>query len=239
MGLYSVLSTILCPVVFISIRVVIFTDYRSVKGLSQIVCLRAELHTIADNSTLFRDSLGDGKYTGEPIKIPYSSKIIKIYLDLAHLHNRPPSMVWAIREPLLHLCEHLGSKGVSERALYLLHGAVEKDPWQVFALASHKNNLGLARSALRTLDTLKEEGNVVVPSIEGIGPHLASQVTLPYLLGIYVAALKAKDKVKVNGNGIGNIHGSFGGSQASENGHEETTEITWKAIADKFVPVLG
>lgn len=196
---------------------------------------------VAHLSTHFREILGEGKNTGEPIKIPYSSKIIKAYLDLAHLRNRPPQMVWTMREPLLSLCDYLGSKGVSERALIFLHGAIEKDPWQIFALASHKNNLGLAKSALRSLDSVKENGGIVI-GIEGIGPTLAGMITLPYLLGIYVAALKAKDKVKNGTNGYhlnGSFNGSTVGSQHSENGQEVDHEVTWTAIANKFVPIMG
>ncbi len=118
-----------------------------------------------------------------------------------------------------------------------LHSAVEKDPWQVFALASHKNNLGLAKSALRSLDAIKENGGIV-PGIESLHPTQAEMLTLPYLLGIYVAALKAKDKERGAGS---RLHGSEGSStRGSEHSFEpEQTEVTWKAIAEKFVPIMG
>lgn len=190
-------------------------------------------------STFFHDLLNDGSHSGEPIHIPASSRIFKAWLDLAHLRDRPPSMVWGMRESLLKLCDDLGSRGVSERALFHMHSKIEKDPWAIFALASQKNNVGLAKSALRTLGQVDHGVSTATRgtflSIETITPALAGTVTLPYLLGLYVAALKAKDKAHATEHGPG---ASRVGSIESEQG-DGLDETCWKAIAEHFVPVVG
>ncbi|KAK1926186.1 hypothetical protein DB88DRAFT_521304 [Papiliotrema laurentii] len=170
---------------------------------------KVDSYILKAHSTFFHDLLNDGSHSGEPIHIPASSRIFKAWLDLAHLRDRPPSMVCGMREPLLKLCDDLGSRGVSERALFHMHSKIEKDPWAIFALASQKNN--------------------------AITPALAGTVTLPYLLGLYVAALKAKDKAHATEHGPG---ASRVGSIESEQG-DGLDETCWKAIAEHFVPVVG
>jgi len=151
-------------------------------------------------------------------------------------------MVWNMREPLLKLCDYLGSRGVSERALFLMHSCIEKDPWELFCLASHKNNIGLAKSALRALAEIKDSGGNV-PAVDGITPALASDVALPYLLGMYVAALKGKDRAASHN---GSLHGHLGstpGSPATSLTGSDFGDLKdengWRIIAEKFVPIMG
>lgn len=123
-----------------------------------------------------------------------------------------------------------------------LHSAVEKDPWEVFTLASQKNNVGLAKSALKSLGEIKEAGGDVHGVFE-ITPKIAEGVALPYLLGIYVAALKVKEKHGSNGGSpYGSVHGSVVNGHAGFGGQDifgEGGEFGWQAIAEKFVPIVG
>jgi hypothetical protein len=126
-------------------------------------------------------------------------------------------MVWAYKSKLLALCDELGTPSVAERAVFSMHDNVHKDPWGVFSMASQRGNVSLAKAALKCLaDDEHDNGN----RIERLTPSLASGVTLPYLLGLFNAALK------VRSNGL----------VGSEDGHGD---VGWKDIADHFAPVMG
>lgn len=152
--------------------------------------------------------------------------------------------VWSVREPLFKLCEYLGSRGVAERALLHMNSEVEHDPWTLFVLASQKKNVGLAKSALRSLATLQEAGDKVI-TIGTLTPSVAEGVALPYLLGIYTAALAVKTSLLQHELNHGGQFKSIGlasppGSPAgSLKGDIDDVDIGWKAIADKFHPILG
>jgi len=190
------------------------------------------------DSTFFLEKLQQHVVKGISFDIPAQSRVLKAWLDLAHLHNRPPKMVWKMRKPLFELCDHLGSRGVAERALFLMHSSVEKDPWELFCLASQRNNVGLAKSALRALAEIKDNGGDV-PAVDGITPTLAAGLTLPYLLGLYVAALKGKEKVAGMTRQAGYAHSSHPSSAIDSDYGGLKEENGWKVIAEKFAPVTG
>lgn len=116
-----------------------------------------------------------------------------------------------------------------------MHSAVEKNPWEVFTLASQKNNVGLAKSALKALGEAKEKGHDV-HSLYEVTPGLAAGVTLPYLLGVYVAALKVKEK---GGSPVGSLNGSVVNGLGDGGLGGFDGEVGWKAIAEKFSPIVG
>jgi hypothetical protein len=63
---------------------------------------------------------------------------------------------------------------------------------------------------------MADTSDVPTPKISALTPGLASGVTLPYLLGLFNAALA-----------VGHV----------EDGEDE--KASWKVIADKFTPVMG
>jgi hypothetical protein len=124
-------------------------------------------------------------------------------------------MVWAYKDKLLSLCDTLGTPSVAERAVFSMHDNVHKDPWGVFSLASQRGNVSLAKAALKCLAD-DDGGN----KIERLTPQLASGVTLPYLLGLFNAALKVR-------------------SQGCEGGEHDHGNVGWYSIAENFTPVVG
>lgn len=144
-------------------------------------------------------------------------------------------------DPFFKLCDYLGSRGVAERALLHANSEVERDPWALFVLASQKNNIGLAKSALRSLATLQEAGHKVI-TVSTITPAVAAGVALPYLLGLYGAALAAKTKPLDHhafGQG-GSIHGfGLATPAGSLQGNINENDIGWKVIAANFHPITG
>jgi hypothetical protein len=130
-----------------------------------------------------------------------------------HMRTVPHGMVWAYKDKLLLLCDTLGTPSVAERAVFSMHENVHKDPWGVFCLASQRSNISLAKAALRCLADDDEYNK-----IGRLTPKLAEGVSLPYLLGLFNAALT--------------VRGHEHGEGCDVDGH-----IGWKEIADNFSPV--
>lgn len=191
-------------------------------------------------SAFFRKELEGASPTHE-FKVPTGKKVLKAWLDLAHFRNLPPLMIWSIRASLFKLCEYLVSPSVTERAMFLMHSAIEKNPWEVFCLASQRNNVGLAKSALKNLaiknDFVTANGVTVSVRIGNITPEQAREVALPYLLGLFSAALSvaAAGKPEENGHPKGHANGYINGY----NGIEADDYVDWHAVAERFKPIVG
>ena len=153
------------------------------------------------------------------------TKVLKLFLDLMHMRQPPSQLVWSQKDRLLKLCDDYGCASVAERAVFTMHESVHKDPWAVFCLASQRGNLALAKSALRALGHGEYE-----PRVAHLTPAMVGGVTLPYLLGLFNAVVKIAGHHASNGVGEEHHH-----HEAAHDG----AKITWKAIADKFHPVMG
>lgn len=172
-------------------------------------------------SAYFRKVLESG-IPSDPIPINANTKVLKLYLDLVHYKSIPPCWVWQHKDAVLKLSDELGSPGPAERALFVLHDRVDKDPWALFCLASQKGSVSLAKSALKALADADGHHH---PDITSLTPGQVAHVTLPYLLGLYNAALAVQHK---HHHALAHAHG-----------HVHQHEISWKAIADKFSPVVA
>lgn len=166
-------------------------------------------------SSHFRQKFKHEGISSTPIQVNAPTKILKSFLDIAHMRPVPSGMVWAYKDKLLNLCDTLGSPSVAERAVFSMHDNVHKDPWGVFSLASQRGNVSLAKAALKCLAE-DDKGN----RIERLTPQLASGVTLPYLLGLFNAALKVR-------------------SGTCEGDDHDHGNVEWKDIAEHFSPVVG
>jgi hypothetical protein len=96
----------------------------------------------------------------------------------------------------------------------------------MFCLASQKGNVSLAKSALKALADAGADANPEGHQhrdITSLTPGQVAHVTLPYLLGLYNAALAVQHE---------HPHG-----HAHSHAHQH--EISWKAIADRFSPVMA
>ncbi|ORX34680.1 hypothetical protein BD324DRAFT_652945 [Kockovaella imperatae] len=173
------------------------------------------------NSAYFRKVLSSPEYHGDAIQVPAPTKVLKIYLDLCHVRHLPPKLLWSVREPLFKLCDEYQSPSIAERALFHSSECMDKDPWQVFCLASQRRNVGLAKSALRAMDDSMTHVNVT-----SITPELASGVTMPFLLGLYNAALEGRVG---QSNGYANGHG-HGYDHDHNHGQDRDVTVTWKAL---------
>jgi hypothetical protein len=176
-------------------------------------------------SAYFRKVLESG-IPSNPIPINANTKVLKLHLDLVHYKSIPPSWVWQHKDAVLKLSDELGSPGPAERALFVLHERVHKDPWAMFCLASQKGNVSLAKSALKALADAGADANPEGHQhrdITSLTPGQVAHVTLPYLLGLYNAALAVQHE---------HPHG-----HAHSHAHQH--EISWKAIADRFSPVMA
>jgi hypothetical protein len=175
-------------------------------------------------SAYFREHLA--AYDGQPLSLAGTTLTLKLYLDLIHLKSVPARQVYAARDTIFAFCAKYESPGIAERAVVALHQYVDKDAWGVFAIASQHNNVALAKAALKAM---VDDHDAV--KVTALTPTQVVGVALPYLLGIYHAALQVDSvhpKVDdgTNGHGHGHDHG-FNHGQG------------WKAIADKFHPIVG
>lgn len=184
-------------------------------------CSHLILHWLALTlSSFFRTKFKQEGIPTSPIQINAATKTLKSLLDIMHMRPVPSGMVWAYKSKLLNLCDELGTPSVAERAVFSMYENVHKDPWGVFTLASQRGNLSLARAALKCLGD-HEGGH----QIDRLTPQMAAGVTLPYLLGLFNAALKVGSggHGELDGHGHGHEHGKVG----------------WKSIAENFSPVVG
>lgn len=192
-------------------------------------------------SSHFRNLFKKSGVPHEPIAIDASTKILKGLLDIMHMRPVPSGMVWAYKDKLLKLCDQLGTPSVAERAVFSMHDSVHKDPWGVFALASQRGNISLAKSALRQLgesDLDNGAGTGIKVDKLSLTPQLASGVTLPYLIGLFNAAL-ASINAHTHAHAHANGHGSANGEEHGLFEEHAQPSINWKAVADKFTPVVG
>lgn len=124
--------------------------------------------------------------------------------------------------------------------MFLMHSAIEKNPWEVFCLASQRNNVGLAKSALKSLavknDFVTASGVIDTVRIGHITPEQAREAALPYLLGLFSAALSVgtAGKPEENGHAKGYANGTNG-----YNGIEADDDVDWHAVAERFKPIVG
>lgn len=148
----------------------------------------------------------------DPIPIDAPTKLLKLILDLMHMKPAPSAAIWAYRTPILKLCDDLQLKGVAERVLFSMHENVDKDAWAVFCIASQRNSLALARSALRAME---DSPAGKAQQVDKLSPEAVKDVAIPYLLGVFAAALKAAE------------------------GADKGVQVGWKEVSDKFVPIQG
>lgn len=109
---------------------------------------------------------------------------------------------------------------------------MEKDPWEVFCLASQRGNVALAKAALKALAEKDkgDDGQKDRPDLGALTPQFASGVTMPYLLGLFNAALGGAGASAQDVNGIGHGEGLV---------HTTGGSASWKIIAERFTPVMG
>lgn len=94
------------------------------------------------------------------IQLDANRKIVKMWLDLMHIRddvNVHGNLVFIQHQALLKFCDDLGSKAVEDRVFSQLITVVHKDPWGLFLVASQRNHVALAKTALQHLGALERQ----------------------------------------------------------------------------------
>ncbi|WVF66199.1 hypothetical protein IAT40_000939 [Kwoniella sp. CBS 6097] len=178
---------------------------------------RVHSYVLKANSSWFRDQLQHHHHREINVDVP--SKLLKKLLDGMHMLSLPAEFVWAWRHRFFEACDKYHLEFVVERALLSLLDVIDKDPWAVFCVASKRQCYGLAKAALRAM-AFEHKGHGEKPMIDRLTPELAAQVAMPYLLGLFHAALKWNQQALADQEKAG-----------------PKKEIDWRFIAINFTPI--
>ncbi|KAL1407124.1 hypothetical protein Q8F55_006538 [Vanrija albida] len=225
------------------------------------------------NSTVLRETLAGAH--DDVIQLDAHRKIVKMWLDLMNIRddvNVHGNLVFVVHKALLKFCDDLGSKAVAERALSALIMVVHKDPWGLFLLASQRNHVPLAKTALQHLGSLErqqklhdsdtDEGRREVKVQHGAvaNGHAAANGHIQYKANGNLAVaspkrpLKAKYKAKypapapipkvsdLTPENIGNVGvpfmlGLFNAALDQRGVVEHPGAVGWNEISEKWEPV--
>ncbi|WOO84645.1 uncharacterized protein LOC62_06G008164 [Vanrija pseudolonga] len=108
--------------------------------------------------TVLREAL-EGAHD-DVIPLNANRKIVKMWLDLMNIRddvNVHGNLVFIQHAALLKFCDELGSKAVADRVLSQMITVVHKDPWGLFLVASQRNHVALAKTALQHLGALERQ----------------------------------------------------------------------------------
>ncbi|OCF59681.1 hypothetical protein L486_02353 [Kwoniella mangroviensis CBS 10435] len=133
------------------------------------------------HSVVLRDLLDDPQMISSPIPIDVSSRDLKRFLDLMYVAKPIIPFSWVETKTLLDLCDKYDCHLIHERIRTRLNPHAEQAPWETFCLASHFNDLELAK---RSLVFMGRDSKRRWFSIRMISINDATQPTLPYLMGL-------------------------------------------------------
>ncbi|WWC99278.1 hypothetical protein V866_006174 [Kwoniella sp. B9012] len=133
------------------------------------------------HSVVLRDLLNDPQMLLSPIPIDVSSRDLKRFLDLMYVAKPIIPFSWMETKTLLDLCDKYDCHLIHERIRTRLDPHAEQAPWETFCLASHFNDLELAK---KSLVFMGRDSKRRWFSIRMISINDASQPTLPYLMGL-------------------------------------------------------
>ncbi|WVW81768.1 hypothetical protein I302_103764 [Kwoniella bestiolae CBS 10118] len=133
------------------------------------------------HSAVLRDLLNDSQMMVSPIPIDVHSRDLKRFLDLMYLPDPLIPFSWIETKTLLETCDKYDCPLIHERIRTRLNPHPEQAPWETFCLASHFNDLELAKKSLVFMgrDSKRRWLGIRMISISD-----ASQPQLPYLLGL-------------------------------------------------------
>jgi hypothetical protein len=145
------------------------------------LCVRCN----ADLSSVFADMLGDISQADQndtpPIDVDTPYAVLGLFLDLMHNRDSPTS-TYRHRDELLRLCDKFDCVVVRDRVILTLYDNVHRAPWQMFAIASNHDIIGLAKAAIREFGQLEEKGEKL--DFGKITLAMAKQISTEYFLGL-------------------------------------------------------
>jgi hypothetical protein len=192
------------------------------RAFRYVVSLASSSSEGADHScsTFFRDMLsspssltGNGNTPKDNIiDFPHDPEDVIQLLDYMHKRQVPKFTTFKAYENVVRLADRYGCDIVIDRIVARLYNVVDTAPWKIFCLASHVEELELAKVALNQLALDPEARHLKVGEFT---TALASGCTLPYFLGFVSLAVE---------------HSSSGYRYMGYTG------VQWTASVDKFKP---
>jgi hypothetical protein len=120
------------------------------------------------------------KHTPSIIDFPHNHDDVSLFLDFMHKRDIPTAVNFAQYERVLGLCEIYSCDIIVERIVARLHAVVTQAPWSAFCIASHLDDLALAKAALAVME---HDENIAYLEVKTITLDLASRCAMPYFLG--------------------------------------------------------
>ncbi|KAK4688893.1 hypothetical protein P7C73_g1232, partial [Tremellales sp. Uapishka_1] len=125
-----------------------------------------------------------------PISTDVSAKALRFFTNLVY-SDSSPLMNMSLDEikEVLAVCDRLQCQRIEERVLKALGEQAGKDPWQIFIMASQRDDVELAKSALKAMENttarcpVENIKDLTAADIEAVDPRylsalLASRLSL-------------------------------------------------------------
>ena len=118
------------------------------------------------------------------LEIPFESGIIHLYLDFIYFQGDPTINACRYKH-LIDLCQFLQSDTVINQIKGQLTYPTQKcSPWDKFCVASHLDDLHLARMAIKEMhEQDRTQGGPVLNMVLSMSYEMASNCDLSYLVG--------------------------------------------------------
>jgi hypothetical protein len=128
------------------------------------------------------------------IDFPHDRDDVVLLLDFM-TKREPPKGDAERYERVLKLCDQHGCDIFVDRIIGRLYTIVKQSPWSVFCIASHLNDIELARMALKHMEQDPDIGKL---KLSPISHELASRCALNYFLGLLRCACVQDPHQKYN-----------------------------------------
>ncbi|EIW67980.1 hypothetical protein TREMEDRAFT_63864 [Tremella mesenterica DSM 1558] len=144
---------------------------------------RVHSYILKAHSTVFRDmiSLPSTNDKKDPITLDMTSVQLEIFLDFMHETDPTLASKWADCMTLIEHLKQYGCESLVERVVVRLGTVADQAPWEVFALASQHDNLGLALTALRHFGM---DHRTSALNMSNVSKAMASSVTSMYMTAL-------------------------------------------------------
>ena len=130
-----------------------------------------------------------------PIPLDFHSNSVTDFLDLMHSQPMSGKWRWKRSEALLALIDKYDCPSMRSTVLLQLYDYPQQGTWRLFAIASHADRRGLARTAIANFPNNMETHKF---SVLTLSLQRASEVRLDYMLGLLQATQRASTRGKVD-----------------------------------------
>ncbi|OCF36125.1 hypothetical protein I317_06889 [Kwoniella heveanensis CBS 569] len=182
------------------------------------ISFKIQSYILKCHSSVFRYMLSDASLALNPSPVPMDahSSDLTLLLDLMREDNPDMTNDWQQCRRVLDLCYKYQCRIVVDRFRLRLKPLAAQAPWDMFCMASHCDDVSLAKKALKAMESDKVDREL---SISRMPLQKARHATLPYLLGLFVSM----DKVSTS---------------RYDDGYPPTGYIPWRQVGQNFKPVV-